>query len=93
MLATFPKDFPQATTSQARVFSKQQLPKVGIFPSGDFQNVEFPKRQLPKSVPNSALGPELVLAAALCSLAHSLAAALGPPIAACGVSEGLTCNL
>ena len=45
MLGTFPNDFP-----------KLQLPK-GIFTSGNFPNVRFPKWQPPKSVLAAALGP------------------------------------
>jgi len=36
MLGTFPKDFSQVAASQ------------GYFPSGNFPNVQFTKRQLPK---------------------------------------------
>ena len=49
MLGTFPNDFP-----------KLQLPK-GIFTSGNFPNVEFTKRQLPKSVLAAAIGPHCSL--------------------------------
>ena len=63
MLGTFPKDFSQVATSQG-YFPKWELPK-GIFPSGNFPSVQFLKRQLPKSVLTSVLGPQPVLAAAL----------------------------
>ena len=39
-----------------RYFPKWHLPK-GIFPSGNFLTVQFTKRQLPKSVLTTALGP------------------------------------
>ena len=64
MLGTFPKDF-----------HKWQLPK-GIFPSGNFPNVKFTKRQLPKSVLATALSSHPVLAALLGPW-PILAAALG----------------
>ena len=49
MLGTFPKAFPN-----------RQLPK-GIFPSGNFPNVQFFNWLLPKSVLAAALGhPPLV---------------------------------
>jgi len=59
MLGTFPEDFP-----------KWQLPK-GIFLSNNFPNVQFPKRELPKSVLAAALGPKYVLSASLGPLANS----------------------
>ena len=68
MLGIFPKDFSQVATSQG-YFPKWQLPK-GIFPSGNFPSVQFLKRQLPKSVLASVLGPQLFLAAALAALDH-----------------------
>ena len=57
-----------------RYFSK------GFFPSGNFINVQFTKRQLPIYVPAAALGPQSVRATAL----GPLAAALGPLVAALG---------
>ena len=51
---------------------------MGIFPSGDFPNVEFPKRQLPNSVPTAALGPQHVLVSALGPLALSIRSARPP---------------
>ena len=56
---TFPNDFSMLQLS------------MGMFPSGNFLNMQFPKRQLLKSVLATALGPKPVLAAALGPLAHT----------------------
>ena len=69
-------------------FSKSHSPS-DIFPIGNFPNVQFSKRQFPKSVLAAALGPQHVLAAALGPLAHPSRSARAP-IAACSASEGLT---
>ena len=58
-----PKDISQVATSQG-YFPKCQLAK-DIFPIPNFPNVQFPKQQLPKSVPAAVLGPHPVLATAL----------------------------
>ena len=52
-------------------FPSSNFPK-GISPSGKFLNVQFPKRQLAKSILTAALGPQPVLAAALGPLAAAL---------------------
>ena len=64
---------------------KRQLTK-GIFPSGNFPDVQFLKRQLPKSVLAAALLS--VLDAALSTLVCSSRTAR-PPIAAGGALQGL----
>ena len=55
--------------NEGRIFPKYQLPKC-IFPSGIFPNVQFFKRQLPKSFLTAALGPKPVLATELGPLPH-----------------------
>ena len=72
MLGTFPKAFHREATSQ------------GIFPSGNFSNV-----QLPKSVLAAVLNPYHVLTTALAPKAHPRRSTR-PKMAACGASEGLT---
>jgi len=51
------------------IMSKLQLFQP-IYPSANFQNVQFPKRQLPNSVLAAALGPQPVLAVVLSSPSH-----------------------
>ena len=71
-----------------RPFLKRQLTK-DIFLCDNFPNVQFPKRQLPKSAIATALGPLACYSSGARSLYPILAAALGT-IAVCGASAGLT---
>ena len=50
---------------------------LGTFPK-DFFKWQLPKDIFPKSVPAAALGPQHVLAAALCPLAHPSRSARPP---------------
>ena len=67
MLGTFPNDFSMLQLS------------MGMFPSGNFLKMQFPKRQLPESVVVLVLSPQHVLDAALGPLAHPSSSAQPPP--------------
>ena len=83
----FPSLFSQVANSH-RYFPKWKLPN-GIFPSDNFP-VQFPERQLPKSVLAAALGLLVSSSRSALPLTHPSRSASPPPIADCGAPEGLT---